>query len=534
MDTVIVTNNQFYSHYPKRIPQGTVNAEHVEIRLDSEWDGLTVIVHWLNVETGVEITPMLERDGPNTIPWEVLDDLGELRMGLIGMDGGVTVKPTIWLTYGYVVDGVDPDGGDDPQDPTPNYLAQMVEQATQANQAAQAAQKAAEEAAESVASAGPYAEQAKQSAEAAKASQDAAATSAQKANEAAQTAQNAAGSIGDAVKRAENAATAAGVAQRAAETAQTAAAQSAGAAQTHAGTASQSAQNAQSAATQAGQYLASVEADAQAAATAATAAGKSQKAAQGAAQTAANARDQANTAATTAQGHATAADAAKTAAEQAAGNASTAQAGAAQSAQEASGSASAAQQAQQAAEAAAAVLPTPTPEDAGKVPMVNPEGDGYIFGKAGGISERQWVTVRDETTTEAVISVSESGLSEYNLIYFEFETTMEDSASIVHLYVNNDISTAYNVSAEETQGSVNLYKAMYGFIFRGPGNTIHCISRLAAAANAGAAIQGAGRVCYKRARWGTVFPVEKITIRSVVNNFGAGSKFKVLGAKEGL
>ena len=28
-------------------------------------------------------------------------------------------------------------------------------------------------------------------------------------------------------------------------------------------------------------------------------------------------------------------------------------------------------------------VPTPTPEDAGKVPMVNPEGTGYVFGKAG-------------------------------------------------------------------------------------------------------------------------------------------------------
>ena len=29
-------------------------------------------------------------------------------------------------------------------------------------------------------------------------------------------------------------------------------------------------------------------------------------------------------------------------------------------------------------------LPTPTPEDAGMVPVVNPDGDGYVFGKAGG------------------------------------------------------------------------------------------------------------------------------------------------------
>ena len=534
MDTVIVASSQFYSHYPKRIPQGTVNAEHVEIRLDSEWDGLTVRIHWLNVASGVEKVVLLERDQPNTIPWEALTDLGELRMGLVGLDGETVIKPTIWLTYGYVADGVDPESGSDPQPPTPSWEQQMVEQATQANQAAQAAQKAAEEAAESLASAGPYAEEAKEAAEAAKASEEAAATSAQQANAAAQTAQNAAGNIGDAVKRAENAATAAGVAQRAAETAQTAAAQSAGAAQTHAGTASQSAQNAQNAATQAGQYLASVEADAQAAATAATVAGKSQEAAQGAAQTAANARDQANTAATTAQGHATAASTAKDAAEQAAGNAATAKAEAAQSAQDADGSASAAQAAKEAAEAAASILPKPTPEDAGKILMVNPEGDGYIVGKAGGISERQWVKIRDETTTEAVISFSESGLSEYNIIYFEMETTMEDSASAVYLFVNNDLSTAYNLSMEGTQGTSNLYKIMYGFIFRGPGNTIHCISSVTASINYGAAQQTGGKALYKRARLGTTFPVEKITINSLSSNFGAGSKFKVLGSKEAL
>ena len=258
MDTVIVASSQFYSHYPKRIPKGTVNAEAVLIRLDSEWDGRTVRIHWLNVESGVEKVVLLERDQPNTIPWEVLTDLGELRMGLVGLDGETVIKPTIWLSYGYVVEGVDPESGSDPQPPTPSWEQQMVEQATQANQAAQAAQKAAEEAAESVASAGPYAEEAK-------ASQDAAATSAQQASVAAQTAQEAAGSIGDAVKRAENAATAAGAAQQAAEAAQGAAAQSAGAAQTAAGTAAEASLAAQGAAKEAGGYLDSVKADAKAA-----------------------------------------------------------------------------------------------------------------------------------------------------------------------------------------------------------------------------------------------------------------------------
>lgn len=372
MDTVIVASSQFYSHYPKRIPQGTVNAEAVLVRLDSEWDNLTVRIHWLNVASGVEKVVLLERDQPNTIPWEVLTDLGELRMGLDGMDGGTIVKPTVWLTYGYVVDGVDPESGSDPQPPTPSWEQQMVEQATQANQAAQAAQQAAEEAAKAVASAGPYAEEAKKSAEAAKASQDAAATSAQKANEAAQTAQNAAGSIGDSVKRAEDAATAA-------ENAQAGAAQSAGTAQTAATTAGQAAQDAQSAATQAGEYLDGVNAAAGAATDAAISAGKSKEAAQSAAQEAANARDQATTAATTAQGHADAAGIAKAAAEQAATTADNAQSGAAQSAQSAASSASAAQAAQQAAESAAAAFPPLTEDVANKFLAADSEGKKLIF-----------------------------------------------------------------------------------------------------------------------------------------------------------
>lgn len=144
MDTVIVSNGQFYSHYPKNIAKGTVDAEAVLVRLDSEWDNLTVRIHWLNVESGVEKVVLLERDHPNTIPWEVLDDLSELRMGLDGMDGGTIVKPTVWLTYGYVVDGVDPEAGDDPQPPTPSWEQQMVALAEAAANAAKAAKETAD------------------------------------------------------------------------------------------------------------------------------------------------------------------------------------------------------------------------------------------------------------------------------------------------------------------------------------------------------------------------------------------------------
>lgn len=375
---VVVNGSTFHGHKPRRIPRKSVNVEEVSLKLDSSWAGLEVVVYWVNSATGETVRlPLKDPAQPHKIPWEVLADLGELRMGLVGMDGGSTVKPTIWLIYGNVVEGVDPDAGDDPQEPTPNYLAQMVQQATQANQAAQEAKEAAKNAADSLASAGPYAQAAKDAAEAAKASQDASATSARQANEAAQAAKDAAGSIGDSVDRAEGAATEAGTAKQAAETAQAAASNSAGTAQGAATTASEAAQTAQEAATQAGEYLATVKEDANNAESAALEAGKSQEAARDAAQEAANARDQANTAATSA-------DTAKNAAEQAATTAGAAQSGAAQSAQAAANSAQAAERAKQEAQNAAAAFPAPSPEVAGMVPVVNPEGNGYIFGEAGG------------------------------------------------------------------------------------------------------------------------------------------------------
>lgn len=428
LETIQVKQNQFLSHCPKRIPKGTVKAESVQIQLDREWDGLTVIVHWLNVANGVEISSVLERDKPNSIPWEVLTDLGELRMGLVGMDGDTTVKPTRWLTYGRVVEGVDPDGGIDPQEPTETYLTQMVEQANQANQAAQDAKDYAQQVAENIENAGPYAEEAQKAAQAAKVSENAAKGAADNATQQATKAQAAVASIGNAVEEAQRAATNAGAAKSAAETAQTAASQYAGSAQTNAATASQAAQMAQNAATQAGQYLATVEADAQAAADSALAAGQSQKTAQGAAQEAGNARDQANSAATTAQSHAIAASTAKTEAEQAAGNAATAKTEAEQAAQAATGAASASQAAQQAAEAASAVFPPLTEDVSNKFLAADSEGKKLNFVDAPiGVGDGyEWRLIRtvafpeDPTTDQSGVTwmVNDSG----QIFGFSFDT----------------------------------------------------------------------------------------------------------------
>lgn len=48
-------------------------------------------------------------------------------------------------------------------------------------------------------------------------------------------------------------------------------------------------------------------------------------------------------------------------------------------------------------------VPAPTPEDAGKVPTVNPEGDGYIFGEAGGGKIDDTALGRDTTWSSRMI-----------------------------------------------------------------------------------------------------------------------------------
>lgn len=297
---VSVRGTTFYGHTTRTIPRKTVNTEAVTIRLDSSWDGLDVVVFWKNSVIEEPVTrPLDDPAQPHTIPREVLSEIGDLRMGLVGLDGGGTVKPTIWLLYGYVVEGVDPDVGSGSQPPTPNYLQQMVEQATAAANAAKEAKEASEEAAKSAGAAGPYAEEAQKSAETAKEAQRAASTSAQEAG---------------------------------------------------------------------------------------------------------NARDQANTAANAAKEHADTAGAAKEAAERAAETAGNAQSGAAQSAQAAANSAQAAERAKQEAQKAASIFPQITPEDAGKILMVNPEGDGYIFGK---LSKKRRLIAKYTHTANGVVKLSE-------------------------------------------------------------------------------------------------------------------------------
>ena len=144
MATLSVTGNGFMSRIPSTLTVGSVNADSVLFVLDDSWDGLTVFAAFRNDTEGVERHVLLGDDLTCTIPWECLTQPGTLNVGLLGLRGADVVKPTIWLTYGYVVDGVDPESGEDPHPPTPSWEQQMVALAEAAANAAKAAKETAD------------------------------------------------------------------------------------------------------------------------------------------------------------------------------------------------------------------------------------------------------------------------------------------------------------------------------------------------------------------------------------------------------
>ena len=272
------------------LTSGSVGIEAAFV-LSADYDGLAVTAVFSAGETQIDVV----LTNPNCIvPWEVLQEAKTtLFVGVVGKNGsGEIVIPTVWGRVGVIECGTVAEGLD-PQDPTPDIAAQILQQARAALEEAEETKEAAAQSAESAAGS---------ATDAAGSATDAAA--AKTAAEASQAA--AAGSATDAAGSATDAA----ASKAAAEAAQAAAA---GSANDAAGSATDAA---------------AAKADAEAAQTAA----------------AGSAND--------AAGSASDAAAAKTAAESAQASAETARSAAAESASSAAGSSSiAAQQAQAAGSA---------------------------------------------------------------------------------------------------------------------------------------------------------------------------------------
>lgn len=94
--------------------RGTANEDTCRLVLDDEWNGLTV--HLTFEGSGEKVTPAV-RDGACIVPWEVLQQAGEVTAYAVGLADG-TVLAHAKMSKPFVVVDSDTDDGVKPTDPS--------------------------------------------------------------------------------------------------------------------------------------------------------------------------------------------------------------------------------------------------------------------------------------------------------------------------------------------------------------------------------------------------------------------------------
>ena len=120
-------------HVP--IVSGSVGADEVELALGEEWEGLTLSL----VFAGSGETVRTSWDGASvvTVPWEVVQRPGRMRVGLIGRDGEDRRLTALMEVGIQVVQCCDEDGGE-PSSPTVSEYQQALHDCREATDAATA------------------------------------------------------------------------------------------------------------------------------------------------------------------------------------------------------------------------------------------------------------------------------------------------------------------------------------------------------------------------------------------------------------
>lgn len=137
MSTLFISGNSFAARTLSILTVGSVNTEIIKFVPDATWSGLNKIAVFRNMAEDKEYQIQLDDTMTCAVPWECLSQKGTLEVGLLGLDGASIVKPTVWCTYGNVVDGVPTDGGIDTSEPTPSLVQQILDTAEQAKNIAQ-------------------------------------------------------------------------------------------------------------------------------------------------------------------------------------------------------------------------------------------------------------------------------------------------------------------------------------------------------------------------------------------------------------
>lgn len=102
--------------------RGTANEDTCRLVLDDEWNGLTV--HLTFEGSGEKVTPAV-RDGECIVPWEVLQQAGEVTAYAVGLEDG-TILAHAKMDKPFVVVDSDTDDGVKPTDPSLSEYQQAL------------------------------------------------------------------------------------------------------------------------------------------------------------------------------------------------------------------------------------------------------------------------------------------------------------------------------------------------------------------------------------------------------------------------
>lgn len=102
--------------------RGTANEDTCRLVLDGEWNGLTV--HLTFEGSGEKVTPAV-RDGACIVPWEVLQQAGEVTAYAVGLADG-TVLAHAKMNKPFVVVDSDTDDNVKPTDPSLSEYQQAL------------------------------------------------------------------------------------------------------------------------------------------------------------------------------------------------------------------------------------------------------------------------------------------------------------------------------------------------------------------------------------------------------------------------
>lgn len=139
-----VRNGKVVQTAPAPMVCGSVGADAVSIDLDEGWEGLAIDVVFET--TGRSLRVAWDGESDVTVPWEVLQEPGRVRVGLVGLDGG-NRRLTARMNCSMEVVAGSATGGELPGDPTQTAYDAAVARAEKAADRAQEAADAADTAA---------------------------------------------------------------------------------------------------------------------------------------------------------------------------------------------------------------------------------------------------------------------------------------------------------------------------------------------------------------------------------------------------